>query len=90
MEYTIKGFHFWSFGVSLYNGCTIFIIYLFYTQGEIANIIAVGGATDMTARLLLGVAGQFFRINSRQMFFAGALLAAVFRIGKYFILLSRP
>ncbi|KAL0850904.1 hypothetical protein ABMA28_006813 [Loxostege sticticalis] len=50
------------------------------SRGEIANIIAVGGATDMTARLLLGVAGQFFRINSRQMFFAGALLAAVFRI----------
>ncbi|XP_063823846.1 monocarboxylate transporter 9-like [Ostrinia nubilalis] len=50
------------------------------SRGEIANIIAVGGATDMTARLLLGVAGQFFRINSRHMFFAGALLAAVFRI----------
>ncbi|XP_038207697.1 monocarboxylate transporter 9-like [Zerene cesonia] len=50
------------------------------TKSEIANIIAVGGATDMCARLLLGVSGQFFRMNSRYMFYAGALLAALFRI----------
>ncbi|XP_013183968.2 monocarboxylate transporter 9 [Amyelois transitella] len=50
------------------------------SRPEIANIIALGGATDMTARLLLGIAGQFFRINSRHMFFAGALFAAIFRI----------
>ncbi|XP_026759198.2 monocarboxylate transporter 9-like [Galleria mellonella] len=50
------------------------------SQSEIAYIITFGGATDMTARLLLGVAGQFFRINARCMFFAGALFAAIFRI----------
>ncbi|XP_023935742.2 monocarboxylate transporter 9-like [Bicyclus anynana] len=50
------------------------------SKAEIANIIAVGGATDMTARLLLGVSGQFFRMNSRYMFYAGALLAALFRL----------
>ncbi|KAM3967797.1 monocarboxylate transporter 9 [Aphomia sociella] len=50
------------------------------SQAEIAYIITFGGATDMTARLLLGVAGQFFRINARCMFFAGALFAAIFRI----------
>ncbi|XP_068626674.1 monocarboxylate transporter 9-like isoform X2 [Battus philenor] len=48
-------------------------------RGEIANIIATGGATDMTARLLLGVFAQFFRINSRYMFYTGALLTAIFR-----------
>ncbi|XP_073958258.1 monocarboxylate transporter 9-like isoform X1 [Choristoneura fumiferana] len=47
---------------------------------EIANIIAIGGATDMTARLLLGVTGHFFNMNSRYMFFAGAFFTAVFRI----------
>ncbi|XP_053621066.1 monocarboxylate transporter 9-like isoform X2 [Plodia interpunctella] len=50
------------------------------SRQEIVNIISLGGATDMTARLLLGVAGQFFRINSRHMFYAGALFAAIFRI----------
>ncbi|XP_034839123.1 monocarboxylate transporter 9-like [Maniola hyperantus] len=50
------------------------------SKAEIANIIAVGGATDMSARLLLGVSGQFFRMNSRYMFYAGALFAAVFRL----------
>ncbi|KAJ0182335.1 hypothetical protein K1T71_001704 [Dendrolimus kikuchii] len=50
------------------------------SRGEIANIIALGGATDMCARLFLGVAGQFFRMNSRHMFFTGALLAALIRL----------
>ncbi|RVE51126.1 hypothetical protein evm_004269 [Chilo suppressalis] len=50
------------------------------SRAEIANIIAIGGATDMSARLLLGVSGQFFKLNSRHMFFTGALLTAVFRI----------
>ncbi|XP_030033644.1 monocarboxylate transporter 9 isoform X2 [Manduca sexta] len=50
------------------------------SRAEIANIIALGGATDMSARLFLGVAGQFFRMNSRYMFFAGALLAALVRL----------
>ncbi|KPJ16481.1 hypothetical protein RR48_05560 [Papilio machaon] len=49
-------------------------------RGQIANIIATGGATDMSARLLLGVSGQFFRMNSRYMFYVGALLTAIFRI----------
>ncbi|XP_072940345.1 monocarboxylate transporter 9-like [Epargyreus clarus] len=50
------------------------------SRTEIANIIATGGATDMAARLLLGVSGQFFRMNSRYMFFAGALFTALFRL----------
>ncbi|CAG4954271.1 unnamed protein product [Colias eurytheme] len=50
------------------------------SKSEIANIIAVGGATDMCARLLLGISGQFFRMNSRYMFYSGALLAAMFRM----------
>ncbi|XP_050681942.1 monocarboxylate transporter 9-like [Leptidea sinapis] len=50
------------------------------SKAEIANIIAVGGATDMVARLMLGFSGQFFRLNSRYMFYAGALLAALFRL----------
>ncbi|XP_049882440.1 monocarboxylate transporter 9-like [Pectinophora gossypiella] len=50
------------------------------SRTEIANIISLGGATDMAARLLLGVAGQFCVMNSRYMFFTGALLAAVFRL----------
>ncbi|XP_059051226.1 monocarboxylate transporter 9-like [Achroia grisella] len=50
------------------------------SQSEIAYIITFGGATDMTARLLLGIAGQFFTINARSMFFAGALFSAIFRI----------
>ncbi|XP_047532285.1 monocarboxylate transporter 9-like [Vanessa atalanta] len=50
------------------------------SKAEIANIIAVGGATDMTARLLLGLSGQFFKLNSRYMFYAGALFAALFRL----------
>ncbi|CAH0727537.1 unnamed protein product, partial [Brenthis ino] len=50
------------------------------SKAEIANIIAIGGATDMSARLLLGFSGQFFRLNSRYMFYAGAFLAALFRI----------
>ncbi|CAH2050760.1 unnamed protein product, partial [Iphiclides podalirius] len=50
------------------------------TRSEIANIIATGGATDMSARLLLGVSGQFFRMNSRHMFYVGALLTAIFRV----------
>ncbi|CAG9796388.1 unnamed protein product [Diatraea saccharalis] len=54
-------------------------------RAQIANVIAIGGATDMSARLLLGVSGQFFKINSRHMFFTGALLTAVFRIGKLFV-----
>ncbi|KAJ8736103.1 hypothetical protein PYW08_006759 [Mythimna loreyi] len=49
------------------------------SKAEIANIIAVGGAMDMSARLFLGVAGQFFRMNSRYMFFCGALFTALFR-----------
>ncbi|CAH1639902.1 unnamed protein product [Spodoptera littoralis] len=49
------------------------------SKAEIATIIAVGGATDMSARLFLGVAGQFFRMNSRYMFFCGALFTAIFR-----------
>ncbi|XP_061385920.1 monocarboxylate transporter 9-like [Danaus plexippus] len=49
------------------------------SRGEIANIIAIGGATDMVSRLLLGVFGQFFRMNSRYMFYAGALFTAIFR-----------
>ncbi|VVC95201.1 unnamed protein product, partial [Leptidea sinapis] len=52
-----------------------------WQTAEIANIIAVGGATDMVARLMLGFSGQFFRLNSRYMFYAGALLAALFRLG---------
>ncbi|VVC95200.1 unnamed protein product, partial [Leptidea sinapis] len=57
-----------------------------WQTAEIANIIAVGGATDMVARLMLGFSGQFFRLNSRYMFYAGALLAALFRlgVGKYY------
>lgn len=43
----------------------------------------------MTARLLLGVTGHFFKMNSRYMFFAGALFTAVFRIGKLYKLLSQ-
>lgn len=58
----------------------------FLFQSEIANIISVGGATDMAARLLLGVSGQFFRMDSRYMFFSGAFFAAIFRIGKLKIL----
>ncbi|CAB3241059.1 unnamed protein product [Arctia plantaginis] len=50
------------------------------TKSEIASIIAVGGATDMSARLFLGVAGQFFRLKSRYMFYAGAFLTALFRL----------
>ncbi|CAH4031364.1 unnamed protein product [Pieris brassicae] len=50
------------------------------SKTEIANIIAVGGATDMMARLLLGVSGQFFRMNSRYMFYSGALFSALFRL----------
>ncbi|CAF4796706.1 unnamed protein product [Pieris macdunnoughi] len=50
------------------------------SKTEIANIIAVGGATDMLARLLLGVSGQFFRMNSRYMFYSGALFSALFRL----------
>ncbi|XP_075975911.1 monocarboxylate transporter 9-like [Anticarsia gemmatalis] len=50
------------------------------SKAEIANIIAVGGATDMSARLFLGVAGQFFRLKSRYMFYTGALLTAVVRL----------
>ncbi|XP_026320070.1 monocarboxylate transporter 9-like isoform X2 [Hyposmocoma kahamanoa] len=50
------------------------------SQSEIANIISLGGATDMAARLLLGISGQFFRMDSRYMFFSGALFAAVFRV----------
>ncbi|XP_050348765.1 monocarboxylate transporter 9-like [Nymphalis io] len=50
------------------------------SKAEIANIIAVGGATDMTARLLLGLSGHFLKLNSRYMFYAGALLAALFRL----------
>ncbi|CAH2102200.1 unnamed protein product [Euphydryas editha] len=50
------------------------------SKGEIANIIAIGGATDMSARLLLGVSGQFFKMNSRYMFYVGALLTALFRL----------
>ncbi|PZC73457.1 hypothetical protein B5X24_HaOG209510 [Helicoverpa armigera] len=49
------------------------------SKAEIANIIAVGGAMDMSARLFLGVAGQFFRMNSRYMFFCGAFFTALFR-----------
>ncbi|CAG9136344.1 unnamed protein product [Plutella xylostella] len=49
------------------------------SRTEIANIIAIGGASDMVARLLLGVGGQFFAMNSRHMFFSGALFAAIFR-----------
>ncbi|XP_028029972.1 monocarboxylate transporter 9-like [Bombyx mandarina] len=49
-------------------------------RSQIANIIALGGATDMCARLFLGVAGQFFIMNSRYMFFIGALFAAAFRL----------
>ncbi|XP_045446147.1 monocarboxylate transporter 9-like [Melitaea cinxia] len=50
------------------------------SKAEIANIIAIGGATDMSARLLLGVSGQFFKMNSRYMFYVGALLTALFRL----------
>ncbi|KAL4716902.1 hypothetical protein ACJJTC_012713 [Scirpophaga incertulas] len=50
------------------------------SRSQIANIIAVGGATDMCARLLLGVSGHFFRINSRIIFYTGALLTILFRI----------
>lgn len=35
---------------------------------------------DMSARLCLGVFGQFFRLKSRYMFYSGALLTAVFRL----------
>ncbi|CAH0592712.1 unnamed protein product [Chrysodeixis includens] len=57
----------------------IFLDKVHLSKAEIANIIAVGGAMDMSARLFLGVAGQFFRMNSRYMFFSGALLTALFR-----------
>ncbi|KAJ2948059.1 hypothetical protein O0L34_g9856 [Tuta absoluta] len=50
------------------------------SRSEIATIISVGGATDMAARLMLGVAAQFFVMNSRYMFFAGALLSAIVRL----------
>ncbi|XP_026739063.1 monocarboxylate transporter 9-like [Trichoplusia ni] len=57
----------------------IFLDKVHLSKAEIANIIAVGGAMDMSARLFLGVAGQFFRMNSRYMFFCGALFTALFR-----------
>lgn len=41
----------------------------------------------MCARLFLGLAGQFFRLNSRHMFFTGALLAALVRLGKYAVII---
>ncbi|XP_063375385.1 monocarboxylate transporter 9-like [Cydia amplana] len=50
------------------------------SRGEIATIIAIGGATDMSARLLLGVTGHFFTLNSRYMYYSGALFTAIFRI----------
>ncbi|GBP49551.1 hypothetical protein EVAR_45615_1 [Eumeta japonica] len=49
------------------------------SKAEIANIISLGGATDMGARLLLGLSGHFFHMNSRYMYFTGSILAAIFR-----------
>lgn len=58
----------------------LFLDKVHLSRAEIANIIAVGGAMDMSARLCLGVFGQFFRLKSRYMFYSGALLTAVFRL----------
>lgn len=49
------------------------------SKTEIANTISLGGATDMAARLFFGVAGHFFTMNSRYMFYSGALFSAIFR-----------